>query len=78
MLYSPHDDTLVVYNILLAALGHFCIMTIRYLIAIVLLALGGILIGESILSSVNAIEIIIGALCLAVALFLFVRTPIKR
>jgi len=54
------------------------IMRIQYIFVIVLLALGGILIGESIISSVNIIEIVLGAICLIVALVLLIRTPVKR
>ncbi len=53
-------------------------MRIQYIFVIVLLALGGILIGESIISSVNIIEIVLGAICLIVALVLLIRTPVKR
>ncbi len=53
-------------------------MRIQYIFVIVLLALGGILIGESIISSVNIIEIVIGAVCLIIALVLLIRTPVKR
>lgn len=53
-------------------------MNIQYIFVIVLLALGGILIGESIISSVNLIEIILGAICLVLAVVLLIRTPVKR
>ncbi|GAC1462390.1 MAG: hypothetical protein NVS4B1_12860 [Ktedonobacteraceae bacterium] len=56
----------------------FPVMNIQYIFVIVLLALGGILIGESIISSVNIIEIILGALCLVIAVVLLIRTPVKR
>ena len=53
-------------------------MNIQYIFVIVLLALGGILIGESIISSVNLIEIILGAICLVLAVVLLIRIPVKR
>ena len=53
-------------------------MNIQYIFVIVLIALGGILIGESIISSVNIIEIILGSICLVVAVVLLIRAPVKR
>ncbi|GAC1397732.1 MAG: hypothetical protein NVS4B12_08040 [Ktedonobacteraceae bacterium] len=53
-------------------------MNIQYIFVVVLLALGGILLGESIISKVNIIEVILGALCLVIALVLLIRTPVKR
>ena len=53
-------------------------MNIQYLFVVVLFALGGVLIGESIISSVNIIEIILGAICLVIAVVLLIRAPVKR
>lgn len=77
MLYSTYDHTFVVAKTF-SRVGSFFTMKIQYIFVIVLLALGGVLIGESIVSSVNVIEIILGAICLVVAFVLLIRTPIKR
>ena len=59
-------------------------MNIRYLFVIVLLAAGGILVGQSILTSasgqnsVNILGIILGAICLIIAVVLLLRAPLKR
>ncbi len=53
-------------------------MNIPYIFVIILIILGGVLIGESIVSSVNIIEIIFGVICIAIALVLLIRTPVKR
>ncbi len=52
--------------------------SIRYLLVVVLLAVGGVLVGESIISSVNILEIILGVICLIVAVILLLRIPVKR
>jgi len=52
--------------------------SIRYLVVVVLLAVGGGLVGESIISSVNILEIILGVICLIVAVVLLLRIPVKR
>ena len=65
-------------NTIHSRVGPFLIMNIQYLFVIVLLALGGILIGESIISSVNILEIVLGAICLIIAVVLLIRAPVKR
>ena len=77
VLYSTHDHPCVVSTIF-SRVGPFFIMNIQYVFVIILLALGGILIGESIISSVNILEIILGAICLIIAVVLLIRTPVKR
>ncbi len=53
-------------------------MKIPYIFVIIMFVLGGILIGESIISKINIIEIILGAICLLIAVVLLIRTPVKR
>ena len=53
-------------------------MKIPYIFVIIMIALGGILIGESIISKINIIEIVLGVICILIALVLLVRTPVKR
>ncbi len=53
-------------------------MKIQYLFIVVLFILGGVLVGESIISSANIIEIILGFICLAIAVVLLLRAPAKR
>ena len=53
-------------------------MKLQYLFVVVLFALGGVLVGESIISSVNIIEIILGFICLIIAVVLLLRAPAKR
>jgi len=53
-------------------------MKLQYLFVVVLFVLGGVLVGESIISSVNIIEIILGFICLAIAVVLLLRAPAKR
>jgi len=51
---------------------------LRYLFVVVLLCVGGALAGESIISSFNLVETVIGAVCLIVAVVLLLRIPVKR
>ncbi len=59
-------------------------MNIRYVFAIVLLAVSGVLAGESVLTAasgqntINLFAIFIAAICVIIAIVLFVRTPLKR
>ena len=59
-------------------------MKIQYVFAIILLAAGGIFAGQGILTansgqnSVNILGIVLGALCLVIAIVLLLRTPVKR
>ena len=53
-------------------------MKIPYIFVIIMITLGGVLIGESIISSVNIIEIVLGVICILIALVLLIRTPVKR
>jgi len=52
--------------------------SIRYLLIVVLFAIGGALVGESIISSVNLLEIILGVILLIAAVVLLLRAPVKR
>ncbi len=53
-------------------------MKIQYLFIVVLFILGGVLVGESIISSVNIIEVILGSICLVIAVVLLLRAPVKQ
>ena len=59
-------------------------MNIRYVFAIILLAVSGVLAGQSVITSgdgqntINAFGIFIAAICLIIAVVLFIRTPLKR
>lgn len=83
MLYSTHDSTFVVFTPF-SRVGPCLIMNIRYLFVVILFAAGGILVGQSILTSnsgqnsVNILGIVLGAICLIIAVVLLIRAPIKR
>lgn len=51
---------------------------LRYLLIVVLFAIGGALVGESIISSVNILEIVLGVILLIAAVVLLLRAPVKR
>jgi hypothetical protein len=51
---------------------------LRYLLVVVLFAIGGALVGESIISSVNILEIILGVILLIGAVVLLLQVPVKR
>ena len=59
-------------------------MNIRYVFAIILLAVSGVLAGQSVITSgdgqntINVFGILVAAICLIVAVVLFIRTPLKR
>ena len=59
-------------------------MNIRYVFAIILIGVSGVLAGQSVLTAsdgqntINIFAIIIAAICLIIALVLFLRTPLKR
>ncbi len=52
--------------------------SLRYLFVIVLLGAGGALAGESIISSFNLVETLLGVVCLIIAVVLLLRIPVKR
>ncbi len=52
--------------------------SIRYLLIVVLFAIGGALVGESIISSVNILEIILGVILLITAVVLLLRASVRR
>jgi uncharacterized membrane protein YhaH (DUF805 family) len=51
---------------------------LRYLLVIILFAIGGALVGESIISGANAIQIVLGVILLIGAIVVLLQVPVKR
>ena len=79
MLYSIHSLVYEAYTSF-SKLGLFIIMNtnLRYLLVIILFAIGGALVGESIISGANAIQIVLGVILLIGAIVVLLQVPVKR